>query len=653
MDHQIDGLANVLTIEIGQLASLLHHQKSNLLTIESDSPFSNAPPPSSFWVTTDREVQFSSLEIRNECVAIHTFRERVQNRDEISSSELFDIAYELWRHEIGHSDFASGRFLALASDKVNILEAAAGLITSGQKQVFDVLDLVKATLKYLPTIKAQDLCSVIAAQHPKTEQDLAHGMIFNAIEKILAERPILALELYDLLRNNISIATLNLASSALLGLARAGKTDDAAAYALGDVMSENPLIAQISLWVIARLLSDFPLPAETQGKCLETLRMYSQSPIKEIRVSATQAIASAAKAHPTLYIDLLSQAQSLEKEALAITADHLFLNSESLQNLERLSELIDTLAHVTPDMSRVLDNIDRVLSRLLSMDHNHNLVLRFLKTWITSHGSSSPHDKESVKFFDQTFKELARKSDLLQTLITEWLVSDEKQLPAACAGLISFLWVQGYKEPQFSKEVLDRMNSDDLLLLVRRMLGFVFSEEPLLSLTFSLLNTENAAAKTFTLVHSLLSQEIGRDYPQDTLEMIRSRNTTASPEVKTMLDSACAQLSDYMKAIDDLPRLQELRPPLQLRRAIGLRRSAEMRKTMDDANEQSIFSKLVTTVQLKAGIGWFSIDKGNVGETHHLHSLSHSVSLPRRYLSDPVGYEIQGLLFRSVKRGEE
>lgn len=653
MKHRITGLPEVLTTEIGQLAISLHQQRGELLVAEFNSPLSSVPPHSNFWSTKDRQIQFSSIEVRNECVAIHTFREKVQHSDERSSSELFDIAYELWRHEIGHSDFASGRFLALVSDKTNVLAVAAELITTGKWQVFNALHLVEAALKYLPEIEVEDLCAFIAAQHAKTERDLARGMIFAAIEKTLSERPVLALDLYEHLKFNITTATMNLASSALLGLALAGEVDDAAQKALRDSTSKNPLTASISLWVIARLLSSFTLLIETQEKCLGTLREHSQNPIKQTRISATQAIAHAAKAHPTLYLDLLNQAQSLEKEALAITTEHLYLNSGSLENLEKFPEFIDALIHVTPDMTAVLSNIDWILSRLLLAGSHHNLVLRFLKTWITINGNSLPRDKESVAIFDQTFMELAQKPELLQKLITEWLIAEETQLPAACAGLISFLWVRGHREPQFSSVILDGMDSDELILLVRRMLGFVLSEEALLSLTFSLLNTQNSAARTHDLVHTLLTQEIGRDYPHDTLEKIKSRTETAPPELKKVLDSAFAKLSHYMNAISDLPVRQELRPPPQLRRAIALRRSAEMRKAMGEVNEQSVLLKLAKQVQLKAGIGWFSVDNGSVGETHHLHSMSQSVNLPRRYLSDPVGYEIQGLLFRIAKRGEK
>lgn len=655
MEHLFDGLRDPLPEEIGHLASLLHEQRCDRLSIEYDGPsqLTSDAGQYSCWAVQGNLVEFSSIEARNHCVAFHAYREKLQGLEKVSPLFAFDVAHDLWRMEIGHKDSACGRFLALASDHFNVLQVAANLINTGNKAVFDVLHVVEATLKYLPTITVKDLCAITVAQHPKTEQDLARGQIFSAIEEVLVERTVLAWELYGYLRANITDPTMNLTASALLSLAKAGEVDAVAACVLEDVESENMLVAQIAIWIVARLMNSYGLPAEIQNRCIAALRNSAQHPVSQVRLRAIQAIAHASAKHPMLLDDLRDLARSLDKNILAIVADHFFMNADSVQHYETLPEFLDILTHLPPDMGGALNNVDWVLSRLLTNDNNNELVLLYLRTWVINHGSVVVRDKESIEHFDQAIMALIGKPQILQRLITEWLAAEEKQLASACSGLISFLWVRGFREPRFSKEVLDHLGASDLIYLVRRMLGFVFSEDALQSLTFSLLDTEDAPARTYGLVHSLLTDEVGRDYLTSALEATKSRAESAPPELKAMLDSAHAQLTIYMKAIEDLPKLQELQPPFQLRRAIALRRSTEMRETLDAANDQSVFLKLVRQVHLKAGMGCFSVENGKIGETSRLQSFSQEVILPRRYMSDPVGYAIAGLHYRIAKRGDE
>ena len=152
---------------------------------------------------------------------------------------------------------------------------------------------------------------------------------------------------------------------------------------------------------------------------------------------------------------------------------------------------------------------------------------------------------------------------------------------------------------------------------------------------------------------TLLTKEVGRNFVEDTLQAIADRMENASNSLRSLLESARTELIAYQQALDDLPFLQELQGPLQLRRAVALRKSADMRKTMEAANEKSVFRQLVTQVSIKAGTGCFSVRDGKIGETSRFGSFSQSVMLPRRAISDPVGYAIEGLLYRLSKRGDE
>jgi hypothetical protein len=209
------------------------------------------------------------------------------------------------------------------------------------------------------------------------------------------------------------------------------------------------------------------------------------------------------------------------------------------------------------------------------------------------------------------------------------------------------------KSPTFSPLVLNTFNSQDFRFLVRRLLGYVISEEPLLSLTLSLLETNNAPERSFGWVYSLLTDEVGRDYAHATMDALKVRQKTANSPEKELLAQIYAILHQRSTGMDDLPRLHELRPPMRLRRAIELKRAREMEEAMETANEKSIVRLISTVIPMKAGRGWFSVSDNKIGPTQHLQSISHSISLPKRALTDPVGYAISGLIYRIAKRDDE
>jgi len=240
-------------------------------------------------------------------------------------------------------------------------------------------------------------------------------------------------------------------------------------------------------------------------------------------------------------------------------------------------------------------------------------------------------------------------------LITRWLVSDEQILGRAYSDLIGHLWVHGVKEPVFAKDVLDTLNADDFKYLARRLIGWTFYEEALLSLTFSLLDTNEAQQRTFGWIHALLVNEVGRNYPHATLEAIAEKLNNASPEVEELLKAIQAELLAYTQAINQLPIRHEFHPPIpmRIRHAVHLKNERERRGTADKASEQSIWRKIATQIMLKAGTGCFSIYDGKISAINRLGSYSCSITLPAQYVVDPLNDEITKLRHRIAERGDE
>ena len=636
-------------------ALALHQGKSKDLTF---GPFGNAdeePAESNpLWRCVDGQIEFANLEARNHCAALATFQ---QLKPLSSTDALFDAAYELWRNEIGHPDSASGRLLGLASQNVNVLSDAARAIKAQEHQkldVFDYLHLVEAGLPHISNINAGDVVAIIDAQHESTKRDMARGMIFSAIESRLRSEPPLAWDIWRITRGRMSETTQNLYGTALQALMHADQQTLALEKAREDAQHLDPLIAGAALWTLGRAIQVHQLNEPELDSCIAVLTDKTIAASTEIKQAAIRAVAHAALKDERLMSELVRQASVPDDHMLAVVAYFLFINQRDFPvSSPYYKPLLGSLISLSPTRKDAIDHFDWVLQGLYLTPEHRPLVLECLRMWVIQHGDSNLHEKPLIELFDQTIMQIANDKQGLQVFITRWLVAPERQLAVACSGLIRHLNIRGMKSLAFSPEVLDTFDQQDFKFLARRLLGYVISEELLLSLTLSLLETSNARERSFGWVFSLLVEEVGRDYEHAMMEALQARQETVGSPEKELLAELYAVLEQRSTANDHLPRLQELRPPTRLRRAIALNRAREMEQAQVAANEKSVFRTLFNEVPLKAGRGWFSASNNQVGPTHHLQSISHSISLPSRALTDPVGYAISGLHYRIAKREDE
>jgi hypothetical protein len=634
-------------------AALALHQQNN--TSLKYSPFSTSDLETvdgkPLWHCAENEIEFANLEALNHCVALAIFQKVMPVSE---ADALLDAAYGLWRNEIGRTDSATGRLLGLISPYENVLLWAVKVISENSQRVFDVLHLLEEALPYLPIIRAEEVVAMIHAQHEFTKHDMARGMIFNAIERRLKSDSQIAWEVWHITRTNMSESMQSLYCTALQALMHTDQQSLALEKARQDAEDIDPLIAGAALWTIGRAIQAHKLNVCDLDACVAGLIKKTSGASAEIQHAAIRAVAHASLKDERLLLELVRLASEHGDYTLGVIADFLFMNQQDLPvSSLHFKPLLQSLVALLPSQQNAINNFDWVLHQLYATPEHRPLVLDCLTQWLIQHGGSSLNDKALIELFDQTIMQIANDLPGFQAVITRWLVAPEKQLAVAFGGLISFLHIRGMKSPTFSPEVLNTFTSQDFRFLVRRLLGYVITEEPLLSLTFSLLETNNAPDRSFGWVYSLLTDEVGRDYVHATMNALKVRQETAISPERELLAQIYAILLRRSSAMDDLSRLHELRPPMRLRRAIELNRAREMEEAMETANEKSIVRLISTVIPMKAGRGWFSVSDNKVGPTQHLQSISHSISLPKRALTDPAGYAIAGLIYRIAKRDDE
>lgn len=636
-------------------ALALHRGKNTELTY---SPFSTAGDAMveccQLWHSTEDGLEFENLEARNHCTALATFQQVMSAKN---PDVLFAAAHELWRNEIGHRDSASGRLLGFASQNMDVLMEAAKAIRSAQEKafaVFEILRLLEVALPHLSRISAEAVVAVVDAQHESTKRDMARGMIFSAIERRLRSESIVAWEIWRIARSNMSESRQDLFNIALQALMHTDQQPLALEKARDDADNLDPLVAGAALWTLGRSIQAHELNDEDLNKGIAVLISKASASSTEIRQAATRSLAHASLKDERLMLELVRLAAEHDEYTLTVIADFLFMNQPDFSSVSHhIVDLLQSLVWLPPAQQHAINNFDWVLHQLYKSTKHRSLVLDCLTKWVVKHGDLNLHGKPLIESFDQTILQICNDESEFRIVITSWLGAEERQLAVACSGFISYLHVHGLKSPAFSREVLNTFSSQDFKFLARRLLGYVISEEALLSLTFSLLETDGAPERSFGLVYSLLTEEVGRDYPHSTMEALNAQQEVASSPKKELLAQIHSTLLQRSAAKNDLPRLQELRPPIRLQRAIALNRAREMEQAKELADEKSILRSIATMIPMKAGRGWFSVSNNQVGPTQHLQSFSHSISLPKRALTDPVGYAINGLLYRIAKRGEE
>lgn len=648
-----DSIIEEIPEEIARLAFELHSQRTKGIAIEVSGQisFSSGQIDDLLYIK-DSELIFTSLAARNHCAAVHCFRKFWNSDSQLDAQKIYEEAHQLEINEIGHTDFSSGRFLGLMSQKLNVLRAGIETINnSNPHYVFNVLRNIGNALPFLVVVSTQDLVDLAEAQHPKTSGDLTAGIFFNQLSEYLAIYPMRAKELYTLVREEMTVANTGLYGAALTGMAKAEQVREAIELALDDADSERSDLLAGALRTLGRLSHYWEKESDLKDRVQKVLKVMGHHLDSNVSFQAWQAMSNAAVSQSELIAELVIHAQKNDQKALQVLGDFAFMNFKIVKDHPNLTEILHALTSLDAERTNYLDH---VLSQLIEIKTHDELVYNSLTTWVVKHYDGRISGEKLGSCFAQSIRELIGKP-LLHELITRWSISDEWILGAAFRDLIGHLWVYEVRQPVFAKDILDTLTVDDFKYLARRLLGWTFHEETLLSLTFSLLDTSEAPQRTFNLVYTLLVEEVGRNYPQSTLEAIQEKLNDASPEEKQLLEKAQTDLLTYTEAIKQLPVRHEFRPPIpiRIRHAVALKKSREHREARDKANEKSTLQQLFTTIPLKSGIGCFSIFQRKISDINRLGSYSCFISLPAQYVVDPLNDEIKNLGFRSAKRGNQ
>jgi len=647
---------NVMTAQkantLGELVLHSHESGGSDLTIALPPESLHSPQERSDEIQIDGDsVVFASIEGRNRFLASYLF-DKHKEQFQLDPRQWLQTADDVWGHEIGSSDRVAGRLLALVHNSEDIFLVAASAIVDGSIEVFTVLHVVEAALPYLHKIEPASIIQLCDVQHEKTKNDLMAGVFLSQLQKKLAGMPDTCRLLHSLLLGRITPSTVALHPTALLALA-SFSDEEAVKLAFDDSATEITTLKRAALWTLGRLLVSDLIKKSKIASTVNVITTYMSHSDDLVRKTAIQAAADAISTTRKFDTVLLKMAEAADQEVLAALSHHLFMNTSKLAGDNRFNKFVCHLCKLTPAFKGAVDNFDFILDHLLADKMQQQFVILCLSEWVARNGHEIPRDTSFPELFDSTVFELVKRPELLSQLITEWLSSDDRKHASAVAGLLSKLWVHGYKNPEFDATLLSTFSNSDFLFLVRRLLGFVSSEDHLLSLTISLLKSTNLQDWMLGFVHTVLAEEVGMDYPDSTMKRLEQEKSQAfDPRIVELCSRVIQQIASHMEAIEALPIIEELKPPPDVQRLFASVHAKQMNIVTKEARKKSIFSQICTEIPMKGGNGWFSFREGGYTEASNLIPHSHSIALPRRHVLDAVGYEIRHMGFRLARREE-
>lgn len=636
--------------EAGQLALALHMAGNADLAIPVPDDWSPMEVIDSRFRVDQLSMTFSSLVARNQVLAEYLYA-RVRAAGPTDFQALFVTAKNLWVKERPSQDFASGRLLLEASRHTDVLAQAAQQIRCGAN-AFQVFRVVDAYLSHVDDLNIPSLFDLARAEGEVSKGGVVMGALYSIVENWLAARPSVARRLYSSAVANIDGIAANFVSVALLGIVRE-YPDEAVDLTIDLLTSEVDLLKRAARWMCGQLLLRDNICAARRSKIEQIVLSGTRDPDPVSQRDAFVAATGAMHLSDVFDDELLECGRRAEGGVLTLISHALFMKSDDLLAQDRFYKWLPLLVALSPVEHDALEVMDDTLAKLLNASNGRQAeVVAFLNAWILQHTGSRSIEKTFADEFHQCVYQLAAQEQCFATVLTNWLAHEAREFPSAAAGVLNKLRVSGFDGVRLDPLLLNAMSPSELHFLGGRILGFVLDTENLLSISLSFLEMDDERLeKSIPLLGSLIVGDIGYDYPGTTIEaLIRAEQREARPFALSALRAWRSAIEASQEILKALPRRNELRPPSRLQRDFALARSKQMDRARKEASSDSIVSKIATVIPLKAGIASFNHMRGQYSEPSMLHTMSHSIEIPRREVMDPVGYAIRGFELRTAKK---
>ena len=566
----------------------------------------------------------------------------------------FERLAEIWSKEVNVDDSVSGQILAkLHNERCFDGFAWAREAVEAGVQIFRVLHVMKAAVPYFENSYAPTIFRFLAESYEKEKDDIFGGVLYPKLERWLPQHPEVARELMRLQEVRQEARGWGLYGVALHALVL-HDFDSGFELALAGARSPERLLASSAVNVLVIIDYTESGRARAVERTISALSDIIADPKHPLLHTALSAAGRLLHLNEPVFAGLLEQAAGTHNmEALYALAGFVFVERKDYTDRPWFWPLFMHLAHAQAPHKGTLDNVDHVLYGWLKDAARVPKVIEFLNAWIENQSSQAPQEPGFVKVFDNTVHRLAEVPAALSVLITGWLLNPDARYPMVANSVVSKLRVARVANFALDAATLDRLSAEELVFLVRRILGYLFGHDIVLPLVFSLLNARDAKDRTYGLFVGVVRDRLGYDYPEETLAFLKQKEQAASdPAAKELCSVLVREIEARHAAERALPVLKEFYPSPEKVRRFSKERHRQMAEAMERANQESVLRQLVTEIPLKAGRRTFSKFNSKYSDVSRLKGISHYIPIPRTEIADPMGSARERYLFRRAKKGD-
>ncbi|HBD9450162.1 TPA: hypothetical protein KLD84_000247 [Legionella pneumophila] len=531
-------------------------------------------------------------------------------------------------------------------EKIDIYDVALNVISTG-KNIFLVSHLLSELANNIKIINSKTFLDFLTLFYEKSINDLAANIFYEPIKK-LAENEDSGLEKveHEILTNKEQ-KLYGYLNAIYMGYA---KKEVLVSYSkLMDMINsgDHLLISHglRGLGLLQNISED--LLTEIKKTCLT----YSEFEDEDFISNATFTLYKLIKYDAKLYekIILLSQ-KNIAKVQFELL--HLINTKEEIDQTDL--KIICNICQYDLEFKGISNQMDSICLKLMKKNDSINFLVIF-DHWIRLHSIKEIQETNFTTVFNLSIPIMLQKHDFMKNLVTDWFNSDDPRYQIVLMDIFSYLSTHNSESMELNTDILNALKLNDLLYIVRKILGYVYDNESAILLIASILKMKKISSSVEKIIYETLAEIYGDRVPLKTktiLENLLKSDYKYSRKARSIINTCIDCISNKMERIDILGKLNELQPNVDYQIKLSQAFQKFISKASDDALGDSPLISSVNRVKIKTGNGWFQYSNGNYSQIAQMQKFTHTVEFPREMMLDEIGSVIQRTAFQQAKRNE-
>lgn len=571
-----------------------------------------------------------------------------------NSEDLYNLLEKVWAENRSdkEDDLLAKLIIKLnKSADVDFCALFCRAIENSQHRVFKIIDMLKDTLSEL-NLTSDGLLTLFEKVYQETQNDMMASVQYEPLKALVEKQPDFCRELLDKLLTSEKDFVTNYISVLYQEFF---KRNPGAVHKelcdLKDGKNENITFAVINA------LSNLPYEEEEYKPFLgETLKVYEyidNSSLPNTVRCLTESYGRLIKYKPEVVSKLSNYLKLDNPDIDYMVSRVLMLNLEMFVKEPWFEDLLFPLSRTKIQHQGTIRNLDFILHGLIVKCDKPELAIGFFEKWVIDSDYQIKSERLD-KMFMSTFPDFVRDKKRLHVLVTNFFNHENPKVHGAVSEIVSYCKLHNIQDVRLEKSTLKALNDQDIVYIVRKILGYTMDAQIQCSLVFSILDKSVKNEAVQRLVYDVFTQHIGKDYPGSTIEFLESQTKKTKSKIKLdLIDKIITHIKSWRDAYKDLPRLKETMPPSQQSRRIMREEARLMGQSMKEAQKDSIINQICRVVPMKYGGGTFSYLDGNYTSVSKLGSHSISEELPFSLSTHIVKFTMEINDFRRAKRGQK